>query len=227
MNSLSIPETKQIEQNALAAVEQAKAIVINSDDTFQEAGLFLKGLKAIQKSIEDTFSAPIKAAHLAHKAIVAAKDKHYEPVEMAEKIIKAKLAVYHDQEIMNAAQEAEEMAKIARKRAEDEQIKLAASLESSGQKLEAAEVLREEITLPVIQARLIAKVGGVSFREKWDGKVENIGKLVQAIAAGTAPLTLIQVNETVLRQFSESTKGSIKVPGVQFFSTKVVSGKSS
>lgn len=226
MNAIALPDSKQVEQQALAAVEQAKSISIVTDDDFQEAAGFLNGLKAIQKAIDETFNDPIKAAYAAHKSIVAAKAKHSEPVDQAERIIKGKLAAYQIEQERKARAEAERLALEARKKAEDEQLARAQAMEASGQKEAAEAILSEDTASPVIQARPTAKANGVSFREKWCGEVTDLMTLVKAIAVGQAPLTLIQSNPTTVRQYAESTKGNVKVPGVRFWVEKVVSGRS-
>ena len=40
--------------------------------------------------------------------------------------------------------------------------------------------------------------------------------LVRAVASDKAPLTLLQVDQKALKQYAQSTRGTMEVPGVVF-----------
>jgi len=71
-----IPGEDQIEARTSDIIKEAQALTITNPEQYTKAAYFLKGVKGLGKEIKETFDGPIKAAHAAHKAIVAAKKKH-------------------------------------------------------------------------------------------------------------------------------------------------------
>ena len=96
--AIVVPDATQFQKKAVEVLAQANAIHIQDDNNFVAAGEFLKGLKWYQKELDATFDTSIDAAHKAHKAIVAAKKTHSEPIAQAETVVKVKLAIYHEEQ---------------------------------------------------------------------------------------------------------------------------------
>jgi len=67
-----VPDTREIDQKALSAVDSARELSIKDQKQFAHAADFLQGLKTIEKAIDETFDPVIKAAFDAHKAALAA-----------------------------------------------------------------------------------------------------------------------------------------------------------
>jgi len=88
--SEQIKDIQVIEEMSGDVVESANTLVVTNQDQYNGCAEFLRVIKAIKKDIDATFDDPIKKAHEAHKAMVASKKKHYEPLDNAEKIIKQK-----------------------------------------------------------------------------------------------------------------------------------------
>ena len=225
MSEVSLPDTREVQQKAISAVEKALAIKITDDILYVQAGELLKSLKGLQVQINETFDAPIRAAHAAHKAVLAAKDKHMAPVAEAERIIKPKLATYAQEQEDRRLEEQKRLEVEARKNAEDEALAQAVAAEDSGDKAAAEAILTSPIqTTPVVLPKQ-TKVNGVSFRTKWCGTVTDKMALIKAVAAGQAPANLLCENPTAIRQFAESTQGAVPVPGIRFYDEKIVSSR--
>lgn len=225
MTEIVIPEASAFQAKALTVLEQAKAIVISTQEQFVAAGEFLKGLKAYSKELDATFDGVIKRAHEAHKAAKAAKDLHAKPIADAEAVLKQKLVAFQIDQEARAAEERKRLQAIADKAAEDQAVAMAATLEAAGEKAEAEALLSEPITAAAVAAPVVATVAGVSFRAKWDGEVEDLMALVKSVAAGSAPISLLTVDKTALRKYAEATKGAVPIVGVKWTKSLVASSR--
>ena len=225
MSEVSLPDTREVQQKAISAVEKALAIKITDDILYVQAGELLKSLKGLQIQINETFDAPIRAAHAAHKAVLAAKDKHMAPVAEAERIVKPKLAVYAQEQETRRLEEQKRLEAESRKKSEDEALAQAIEAENSGNKAAAEALLSSPIQTPPVVLPKQTKINGVYFRTKWSGTVTDKMALIKAVAAGQAPAGLLSENPTAIRQFAESTQGAACVPGIRFYDEKIVSGR--
>lgn len=219
--NIAIPDATQFEKKALAVLEVAKSMSILTDEQFQAAGEFLRGLKAHTKELDATFDETIEAAHQAHKKALGAKAKHAEPIKEAERIVKGKVTTYQIEAQRKADEEKRRLEAEAKERAEKEALDAAVRAEASGDKEAAEAIISEPVYTPPVKVQAPVKAAGVSFKDKHDGVVESLMDLVKAVAAGKAPLNLVMADQTAVRKYAEATKGSIPVPGVRFTKTQV------
>src|SRR5262249_33678901 len=96
-------------RTALSSRDTASRIVIKNDQGYVEAGEFLLTVKGLLKEVEDTFEPIIKAAHKAHKEAVAQKRKFSDPLEEAERLVKAKIGMWVEQQRLAAQREEERL----------------------------------------------------------------------------------------------------------------------
>jgi len=125
-------QTEAVEREALSAVEQARQIVILSDNDLVTADQFYVGLKDIEKEITDTFKEPKERAFQAHRAITAAEKRHLDPITEARRIIKGKIGDYREAQEQIRKEEERLLQEEARKKAEDQALSEAADLEKQG-----------------------------------------------------------------------------------------------
>ena len=124
---------------------------------------------------------------------------------------------------------AAEAARIEAERAAREAAKLDQRAEAKVEKaearaealeLQAAAVVAEVVDMPV------AKAAGVSGRENWRAEVTDLKALVAAVAAGQAPLSLLQPNDKVIGQQARSLKAEFVVPGVRVWCERGLAARS-
>ncbi len=60
-------------------------------------------------------------------------------------------------------------------------------------------------------------VSGESTRTTWKAEVQDLGKLVAAVAAGTVPLAVLEVNTTMLNKLVAVSKAQTSIPGVRVY----------
>lgn len=210
-----VPETKEVDQRAAEALSIAADIAIRDASTYQTACDFLKSLKTIEKDINATFDEPIHRAFEAHRAIVAAKKKHFEPIERAESIVKPKIAAYLQEQERIRRDEERRLQEEARKKAEEEALAQAAELEAEGDKEAAEALISEPVQVaPVVLPKTTPKVSGIASREVW---------LYRIVDAGKIPRQYLKIDEQKIGQVVRAMKGSADIPGVQVYPEKHIS----
>ena len=218
-----IPNEDQIEARTSDIIKEARALTITNPEQYTKAALFLKGVKALGKEIKATFDEPIKAAHAAHKAIVAAKKKHEGPLLEAEGLVKGKISTWTEAESrrMEGEREAKERdgldMEVARREAEVE------ALRSAGRNHEADFIEAQPVTPPVVQVETeTPKIEGVSSRELWSGEVTSLIMLIRYVAEFPEFLHLLKPDSSAINSMARGQKGRLRIPGVQVVKKTVV-----
>lgn len=218
-----IPGEDQIEARTTDIIKEAQALTITNPDQYTKAALFLKGVKELGKEIKATFDEPIKIAHAAHKAIVAAKKRHEGPLLEAEGLVKGKISTWTEAESRRMEAEREAKARegldmeVARREAEIE------ALRSAGQNHEADFLESQPVTPPVVQVDTeTPKVDGVSSRELWSGEVTDLLMLVRYVAKSPDLIHLLKPNQTAINSMARGQKERLMIPGVQAVKKTVV-----
>lgn len=119
-----------------------------------------------------------------------------------------------DERAAEERRKAEAAARVERERLQKEAEDKAAALIAEG-KTEEAEAIQAVVpivvpTMPTVPA--VQKVAGISYRTDWKFRV---------VDAALVPEEFKIVNEKALTALAKSTKGTKKVPGVEFYSEEV------
>jgi len=208
-------DTTKIVDETSNALTKAQRFIIDSNDAYEAAGDFLRGLKTIQKEIDETFDGPIKAAFASHKSIVAAKKKHAEPLTEAESVLKSKMIVWsREQEKIRLAEQAR-ADELARKHAEELRAAEVAALKAAGEK-EQAIALQEKpvVAAPIVVPKATPKVDGIAVKKTWDFRVVDESKL---------PRKYLSVNAQAIRAEVKAMRGETSIPGVEVFEVESIS----
>jgi hypothetical protein len=217
---------------ALTWPDRARALTIENDTTYIEAGEMLKGIKALRKEVDDAFDPIIKKAHEAHKEACGQKKKAETPLLDAETILKRGLVAYETEQERLRQIEQRRLQEEARQIDEARRLEEAAALErqavATGDetlRAEAEELISAPVCAPAVYVPpSTPKVSGISYRENWriDPNVD-LKALCLAIAQGRQPVSLILPNVTALNGLARSLKGEMKVPGVKVVCEKIAS----
>lgn len=211
--------TTDLESQALALADSAKAITITSPESYQSAWAFLKQIKAMQKAWEDHNAPVVAAAHTAWKAAVAARDTLLKPFGEAERFVKG--LIYEYDRAQESKRQAEE-----KKLQDDATLAAAEQAQRDGDTQQADALLNgQAVTPPVILRPTTPKVAGGSVRETWKARCTDLPALVKAVAEGTAPLSLIMVNQSQLDAYAKAVKQDFRVPGCQAYTEGIVSAR--
>lgn len=220
-------ERQEIEQKALSIPEHARDLKIINTETYQRGGELLVAIKGLRKEIDNCFSPIIEKAFAAHKEAVAQRRKVEAPLVEAEAILKPAMAAWDTEQERIRREEQRRLEDAARKRAEDEQLAMAAQAERAGDKESAQAIIDAPVEVaPVIVPTAAPKLSGVSYRENWSAQVVDIMALIKAVAAGQQPASLLTVNLPALNQMARALKDSLNIPGVKAVCEKVVAAGS-
>jgi len=210
-----VPDTREIDQKALSAVDSARELSIKDQKQYAHAADFLQGLKTIEKAIDETFDPVIKAAFDAHKAALAAKGKHLDPVKEAEKIVKFKMIGFQKEEEQRIKVEETRLREAARQQEEEDRCRRAEELIAAGRP-EDALVLLEGNTEPmpiVLHETSAPRLKGIVTRTVWKFRVVDEAKI---------PCAYHTVDLQKIRRVVQSTEGKIEVPGIEIYQEKEI-----
>lgn len=209
------PEVKEVTTLALTIPDQARQLVIASNEDYVRAGALLVAIKGIRKKINDTFK-PIKQKMDAAKQEVLDQERAADkPLVEAEEIIKPRLAAWNKEQERIRQEEEMRLQEIARKEEEERRLKEAILAEQSGDKEEAEAIINTPIQAPpVVVQKTTPKVAGVSFRENWDFEIINENLI---------PRQYLMPNMIAIRAVVKGLKNQTNIPGVKVFSTSSVS----
>jgi dsDNA-specific endonuclease/ATPase MutS2 len=207
-------EVMELEQKALAIDTQAREVSIKNQEGYDRANDFLKAIKGMQAKVKETFRPIIEKAYSAHKEAVAQEKKHMEPLLMAYDLVNGKmLGFYREQERIRQEAERKLQAEAEKKRQEA----LAKAEEARAVGKEAKAERFEEKAASVVAPTLAPMFdkGSAVIKKLYHAEVYDLMALVKAIAAGQAPIVLVEANMPVLNAQARALKDMMAYPGVK------------
>lgn len=196
--------------------ERARALAVADANSFIDAGGLLVDIKTLRAAIARSCDPVVSAAFKAHRQACKQKRDLEAPLLEAEAVIKGRMSAYSEAEERRQREEEARLAREAAEAEEDSRIREATELEAAGERDAAEEVLMAPHTLPPpIAAPATPKVDGVSRSILWSATVTSKKALVDAVAAGDQPLTLLLENMPALNSLARALKGAMNIPGVR------------
>lgn len=178
MNNLAEKLPEEIESQAMTLYEQALSIKVVDQPTFEQAGIFGKSLKELEKKITDFFAPLKKAAHEAHKAITKKEADELSPVKEAMDTLRKSMNCFlQEQERIRREEErkAQLAAEEAARKEQERLLALAAKAEEKGKDEKAEELLERAENVYVAPVTVAPKVETAKF----DGGSVGMAKEVQ------------------------------------------------
>lgn len=210
------------EAAAQQALATARGFAVQSDAEYASASDELKAIKGRQRDLDEQEKAITRPLNDSLKRV---RDLFRAPKDFlaeAERTIKRAMLTYQDECERRRREEqrrAEEAAAKERQRLERQAAK--AAEKGQEQKAEALVERAATVTAPVIH-REAPKVVGVATRENWKAEVTDLEALVKAVAAGQAPIALLQANTTEIGKRVRALKSEFQYPGIHTWSEKVM-----
>ena len=210
-------ENTNTETMALAWPDEARAIVVSDQESYNHAAKALASIAKTEKEVK-AHHAPMKTtAHEAHRAAVAAEKKFLDPLNEAKKIIKSNIVQWTTAQAKIKLDEENRRRHEAEKIEEEERLARAIKAEKDGQsKTQVEKILetpKEIITKPVEPT--FEKSSSVITKTTWKAEVTNIIDLCQAVVDGKATTDMISANMSVLNQMARQYKDELRIPGVK------------
>lgn len=228
---IAIPEGQElqvIEKKTADVVTAANLMVVDNQDRYDRCADFLRGIKELQRQVDETFDQNIADAHSLHKNLVAAKKKHSEPLVEAERIIKAKSLDYiTEQERLEA-----EARRKAAEEAQRAEIKRKAELEAQAKAheekgnlglAEARRAAAEAVYVPIKNVEpVFNRAAGQSVKVTWRCEVVDPVALCRLIADGVLPAIMVTPNQAKLDGLARTMTNTKQYPGLKFVEEKVL-----
>jgi len=212
--NVSIPAPDNAPMRAAeVAFDWAYQFPVDSPESYSCAADELKAMKRQTKDLDALRKSLVKPLDEARARIQMLFTPALDYLARAEKIIGRKMLDYRAEE-QRAAQAA---ARAEAERLRQQQEADAALAEMMGED-EIAEDLREQdIHVPIAAAPTAEGTWTVT---RWHAELIDIEALCAAVAAGTAPVDLVQINQAAANRLAMALKGAVKYPGVRFVSTE-------
>lgn len=208
---VQVPAVPSENTKALSAIEQAKAFQITTQEERAAVDSFCVNLKALEKEVDAAYDEHIKAAHAAHKSLVAKKASYGQPIIEARNIAKGKLIAWDAAEAQRCAVEEARLRDEARKRAEDEALAKAERAAEFGDDKTADAI----ISAPVVVAPVVmpeAPKSQTVLQTRWKFRITN---------AALIPREYLVPDEKAIGGVVRSTKGAVAIPGIEAYSERV------
>jgi hypothetical protein len=205
---------------ALQMNKAAEEIRIVNQPQYESAAETLKAIKGFAAELETARKKITTPLDAAKKAVMDLFRVPATALENAEAKVKGAMLTYaNEQERIRREQEeklriqAEEKARKEREKLEERARKAA----ESGKSEKATALLEQAAEVvavaPVISPR-VEKVSGISTKTIWKARVRNVALV---------PREYMVVDESALNKVAQATKGSLAIPGVEFYSEQVMS----
>ena len=219
METVKIDETLKTH---IMSLDTIKDMQIVDQMSYDNAGLHLKHAQQLEKKIKEFFDPHKKKAHDLHKGICASEKEELKPVQDVIKLLKGGMGKFIEEQRAIAREKEAKLAAEAKKQEEEKLLEEAKILEEAGEKELAEEVLEQDVHVNVSVQTPDFKTNNVRTRKTHHARVTDLKALMVEVMEGRAPANLIIVDEKALNKLATSTKGSLKIKGVQFYEKESV-----
>lgn len=201
---------------ALSVPDQARQIKVVDADSYRRAGEVIVYIKALRKKITDTFK-PIKQKIDEAKREVLAQERAADlPLMEAENYLSPQIIAFDREQERLRREEENRLREEARKAEEERRMQEALDAEAQGETETADAIINETYVPPVVVAKSIPKVQGMSIRENWTFRIVN-----QALI----PREYLKVDEVKIGGVVRSLKDQCRIPGIEVYKESTVAGR--
>lgn len=215
----------ELEIKALAWPDRARDLAITNQETLEQAGGALRGIKGLRAEIEAVFGPNIKRWLDGHRAAIADRKKVEQPLEEAEGIIKRSVSSYQQEQERIRREEERAQREAAELFARQARARELAELEATKPSVEEYVAVAERPleVAPAYAPPTVQRVQGVSSREAWKAEVTDIWQLIGFVAQNRQYVNLLEANTTAVNAMARSLKSAMAIPGIRVFNEAVVS----
>jgi len=213
---IDVSSVKKAETETGLIVEEAKGLKIVTQADFIKAGDLRKKIKGKIKELNDTRKALTAPLDLVKKNIMGLFSPVIDRLTRTVEVIDAGTIAYSEEQERKAREaqaKADEQARKEREKAEARAKELLAK--GKEEKAQQMQEKAESIVAPIIESAA-PKIAGQSIREIWYAKVIDFKALTDDYKIA---------DQSKLDKVAMATKGTIQIPGVRFYSKKIVSGR--
>ena len=209
--SIPAPDPTPLREAELA-LAWARQFPITSPGAYACAAEERKSMKRQWKALEALRKKTLKPIDESRKGVQALFTPALDALKEADDIVERGMLDYRAAE-QRAAQEA---ARIEAERLSQEQEALATMAEKCGDPETAEDLRGQHVHVPV--AAPVAADGTWPVT-RWHAEMTDIIALCKAVADGTAPAELVQLNQPAANRMASALRDAVSYPGLRFVST--------
>lgn len=216
-NALVVVEPEKSLSMEVSFIERhALELCVASKDDFQTAAEMVKEVKSKQKQIKEYWEPLRISAKAAYDEVILRKKNMLEPLERAEKILKGKMVDYTTAEEKKRAAQEEALRRLAKVES-DKKLEEAVQAEVNGDAMASefamadAESMEDMAATVTVMSEKV-KVDGVSQSRSW--KITKIDS--ERVPVYYGAIELRPVDERAVLRLIKESKGTIRIPGVEY-----------
>lgn len=232
----------RLKERADHAASYALSIDVTGAEGLQRADLALSTLRDSQKAITGHFEEPAAIANKLHKQITSIRGEWLEEPEKAYRAVGQRVHAERQRLERVAAEERRKAQAEADRQARDTARREAEQAEHAKAPASVVEQLKREAETatapPVATPAPVPTMRGVSTVTTWKARLagaaadvdpnpkvsdltisqrQKLFELLQAILAGKAPLTAVEINWSVLNARAKADKSTLAIPGIEAY----------
>jgi len=212
----------------IADAERELTDAIASPVEFQAVAAWEERISKFLAVVEPEFDGLTADAHATWKRALKIKAMFVDAPKALKARCRAMLAAYVEKQDRIRRDEERRIAEEERQKEISRQKAEASLLDKQGQP-EMAKALRQQpVQAPAVSLpSIVPKVDGLSSREDWywqpvGGDTPANRKRALALMVRGEYLQFVQWNDAALTSFARQTKGTVKVPGIEFHSRQII-----
>lgn len=204
---------EQVLKNEIMTLDdQVKAVVVNSPESYENAGTVVASLESLKKKITAYWKDPIAKAFDAHRALTEKRNEMLKPVDEKIKSLRKKISEY-----LTAVErkKREEQARLAREAAEKE-AKEKAKLEKKAERAEEngntakAAAIREQaenVFVPMniasseVEKTTRTEDATISAKKDIEIVITEPLEIIKGIASGKIPISVVDISVSKLKKY--------------------------
>jgi len=210
-------DVKQLETQAISIRQLGDNLKIIDTTSYEKVCGDRKLVRGFEKRVHEYSDGDISAANRLHKSLIAKQHELLAPVKCVLPLIDGALRKYNDDQEQKRHAEEMRLQEIARKQEEERRLAEAVAIEQAGDKEAADQVMAEPVYVaPVIVAKSVPKVAGLSYTENWKFRVIN---------PALVPREFLRLDDIKIGQYARAMKSAGRIPGIELYSEKNVRGR--
>ena len=225
IESVSIEKTTEAAKQSNTLLERVRAWDVSDPAEFQGLQCFLRDRVApARKFIVELYKSQLARIRDLKADLESKRDALLGPIVEAERIGTKKCVDWRAEEQRQVDEENRKAREAAKKKAEDEALKLAERLTEQGRPEAAEKMLTAaangtlSVAMPAPIVAAPARVAGVTFPTSWSAEVVDKAALVKYVAANCdavpALLAYLNANGPALNKVAQSQHEALAIPGV-------------
>jgi len=209
----------EIEQESNELLLKAENYKITNQETYEEAGAYLKSCMELKKKIQKFFEPTIEAfkrakatAEQGRKEEVERMNEYISPVESAVITVRNKCKYYEDEKERLAREEAERLRKIEEEKAEKERQRLLEQAEKEKNKEKAELILNKAVEVRAENIERVRpevkKVTNLGIVRRWRWRI---------VDEKVIPREFLKVDEVKINKYVVEQKDKSSIMGVEVY----------